>query len=105
MRTLTFPKYKTQVEIVQDSVRRYAMEFLMKDDPVFTEEEAKAVVDKLVGFGDGGTYEDINYQPITHDDRVWFFKEKAFPKNWPEPWRWITLLAVVIILCVIEYCT
>jgi len=104
MRILKFPKYKTQAEIVHESVRRYAMEFLMKDDPVFTEEEAKVMVDKLVGFGHG-VEQDMNLnQPLTYD-KIWSYKEKAFPKRWPGPWRWIALLAVAIILCIIEYCT
>ena len=96
---MRYPNYKTQVEIVQESVRRYAMEFLMKDDPIFTEEEAKVVVDNLVGFGDGGTYEDINEEEFQEYFDVYEFDPTQ--DTWPKipwwGWAFIALVTVVII--------
>lgn len=42
-----FPEFKTQIEIVRQSMQRYAQEFLMNDDPPFTADEALAIINRM----------------------------------------------------------
>ena len=76
-----FPAYKTDAQIVLERMKRYYA---------------------LVGFGDSGTYTDINEERIQE-----YFDEYAYDgplKGYPGPWRWIALLAVAVCLFLTEYC-
>ncbi len=44
---MRYPPYKTQTEIVRNSIQRYAMDFLTKDDPLFSNDEALAIINRM----------------------------------------------------------
>ncbi|KKN85489.1 hypothetical protein LCGC14_0278120 [marine sediment metagenome] len=71
------------------------------DQPLEYSGEVFRYREQLVGFGDGGTYKDINEEEIQD-----FINEYTYDrplKSWPGPWRWILLLGVATVLFIILY--